>query len=209
MVSSAPLVVYDPTRANVLAHEQVNEWVMREFTVLPMSFGTLFRTEEDLVALLRSTCDTLRDVLAKMEGKVEFGLKASWDRAQVLREIEQEDPEIGRLRSRGAGAAYLSQIEIGRQVEALLARRAGAFIQDIHALLHDAVVASHAGETIGESMIMNAAFLIERNCEAEFLQRVEQIDAKYGGRLAFQVSGPWPPYNFVHIRLQLQPGREG
>src|ERR671939_326326 len=51
VVSNTPLVVYDPTRDNVFAHEQVNEAVMREFTVLPMAFGALFRTEEDIVEL--------------------------------------------------------------------------------------------------------------------------------------------------------------
>ena len=33
-----------PTRDNVLAHQRVNETVMREHTVLPMSFGTMFKT---------------------------------------------------------------------------------------------------------------------------------------------------------------------
>jgi len=80
VVSNTPLVVYDPTRENVFAHEQVNETVMREFTVLPMAFGALFRTEEDIVELIRGTYDALRDVLSKMEGKVEFGLKVNWDR---------------------------------------------------------------------------------------------------------------------------------
>ena len=35
---------FDATRENVLAHEQVNEAVMREHTVIPMSFGTVFKT---------------------------------------------------------------------------------------------------------------------------------------------------------------------
>src|ERR1044072_6351110 len=52
VVSHTPLVVYDPTRENVFAHEQVNETVMREFTVLPMAFGALFRTEDDIVELI-------------------------------------------------------------------------------------------------------------------------------------------------------------
>ena len=64
VVSNTPLVVYDPTRENVFTHEQVNETVMREFTVLPMAFGALFRTEEDIVELIRGTYDALRDVLS-------------------------------------------------------------------------------------------------------------------------------------------------
>src|SRR3712207_1294909 len=37
VVSDTPLIVYDPTRDNVLAHEQVNETVLRQFTVLPLA----------------------------------------------------------------------------------------------------------------------------------------------------------------------------
>src|SRR3982751_5371822 len=48
IVSDTPLVIYDPTREHVLAHEFVNETVMREFTVIPMSFGTVFRSEDDV-----------------------------------------------------------------------------------------------------------------------------------------------------------------
>jgi hypothetical protein len=41
----------------VLAHERVNETVMRDHTVIPMSFGTIFKTRDDIVELLRSAYD--------------------------------------------------------------------------------------------------------------------------------------------------------
>src|SRR2546429_3804442 len=48
VVSRTPLVVYDPTRENVLAHEHVNEVIIEEgFTPVPMSFGTLFKTRSE------------------------------------------------------------------------------------------------------------------------------------------------------------------
>src|SRR5205085_8245244 len=62
VVSDTPIVIYDPTRENVLAHEFVNETVMREFTVIPMSFGTVFRSEDDVTELLRSTHQAFSDV---------------------------------------------------------------------------------------------------------------------------------------------------
>ena len=70
---------------------------MREFTVLPMAFGALFRTQQE-----SSNCcaehDALRDVFAKMEGKVEFGLKVNWDRDKVTTELEKENEEIRNLK---------------------------------------------------------------------------------------------------------------
>src|SRR5258708_39956048 len=88
VVSRAALIVYDPTRENALTHEHVQEVVMNEhgFTPVPMSFGTLFKTENDTVEFLKDTYDALRDVLQKMKDKLEFGLKVNWDRDEVRHE---------------------------------------------------------------------------------------------------------------------------
>src|SRR5919201_1974860 len=67
VVSDIPLAPLDSTRENVLAHERVNETVMRDHTVIPMSFGTIFKTREDIVELLRSAAEACGDVLSKMQ----------------------------------------------------------------------------------------------------------------------------------------------
>src|SRR5256714_12592759 len=210
VVSNTPLMVYDPTRENVFAHEQVNETVMREFTVLPMAFGALFRTEEDIVELIRGTYDALRDVLAKMEGKVEFGLKVNWDRDRVIAELEQQNEEIRRLKeqitSRTTGSTYFARMQLGRLIENALSDQADAYIRDVYSVLRDTAVASRANKPIGDKMIMNAAFLIERDREAEFDSKVNELAAKYDGTCAFKYTCPSPPYNFVHIRLKLERG---
>src|SRR5438093_13198078 len=98
VVSRTPLVVYDPTRENVLTHEHVNEVIIEVgFTPVPMSFGTLFKTEKDIVEFLEDTYDALRDVLVKMKDKLEFGLRVNWTREEVLAEIERDDEGIRRL----------------------------------------------------------------------------------------------------------------
>src|SRR5687767_14415616 len=121
VVSNCPLQVFDPTRENALAHEHVNEVVMKDFTVLPMSFGTVFRTEDDIKAFLRGTYEALSDVLQKMEGKIEFGLKVNWDKDQVIREIEEENEEIRRLKeeivSNTSTSTYFSRMQLGRSEE--------------------------------------------------------------------------------------------
>ncbi len=210
VVSNTPLVVYDPTRENVFAHEQVNETVMREFTVLPMAFGALFRTEEDIIELIRGTYDALRDVLAKMEGKVEFGLKVNWDRDRVIAELEQQNEEIRHLKEqitqRTTGSTYFARMQLGRLVETALSDQADAYIREVYSVLRDTAVASRANKPIGDKMIMNAAFLIERSDEAEFDRHVNELAAKYEGKCSFKYTGPWPPYNFVHIRLKLERG---
>src|SRR5690242_5702986 len=121
VVSDTPIVIYDPTRENVLAHEFVNETVMKEHTVIPMSFGTVFRSEDDVTELLRSTYQAFSDVLEKMQDKIEFGLKVLWDREKVIANIERENDEIRRLRDEisrhTASSTYFARMQLGRLIE--------------------------------------------------------------------------------------------
>ncbi|HWC77535.1 MAG TPA: GvpL/GvpF family gas vesicle protein, partial [Blastocatellia bacterium] len=87
-----------------------------------------------------------------------------------------------------------------------LVEQSDFYVREVYSVLRDAAVASRANKPIGDKMIMNAAFLVERDREAEFDQKVKEIAARYEGKLSFKYSGPWPPYNFVHIRLKLERG---
>jgi hypothetical protein len=211
VVSETPMEVHDPTRENVLAHERVNEAVMKNHTVIPMSFGTVFKTREDIVELVRSAYDAFRDVLAKMQDKLEFGLKVLWDRDVIVREIENEDEDVRRLKkeiSSQTGSTYFARMQYGRLVDAALQGRSERYVADIFEQLRDVSVAARANKPIGDKMIMNAAFLVARDREAAFDAKVKQIGARYS-QLTFKYTGPWPPYNFVNIRLKLERADKG
>ncbi len=206
VVSDAPLEVLDSTRAHVLAHERVNETVMREHTVIPMSFGTIFKTREDIVELLRSAAEAFGDVLDKMQNKLEFGLKILRDRQQAIREVEVDDEDISRLKqeiSGQKGATYFARMQYGRLVDAALESRSERYVAQILDELRDVSVASRINKPIGDTMIMNAAFLISRDRESAFDARVKSIASRFD-TLTFKYTGPWPPYNFVNIRLKLE-----
>ncbi len=206
VVSNTPMVVQDPTRDNVLAHQRVNETVMQQHTVIPMSFGTVFKTDDDIIELLRSAYDAFVDVLNKMQDKFEFGLKVLWDRDQIIREIEEEDEDIRRLKgeiSSQKGSTYFARMQYGRLIDVALQARSERYVAEIFHGLRDVSVASRSNKPIGDRMIMNAAFLVAREAEAAFDARVKEIGLRYD-KLTFKYTGPWPPYNFVNIRLKLE-----
>jgi hypothetical protein len=210
VVSDTPLEVYDPTRENVLAHERVNEAVMHDFTVIPMSFSTVFKTADDIVELLRSAYDAFRDVLVKMQDKLEFGLKVLWEPETVIREIEKDDENLRLLRqeiSYQKGSTYFARMQYGRLVDSLLQERSEKLVEEILGDLSKVAVASRTNKPIGDKMILNAAFLVARDREADFDAMVKEIDARYEN-LIFKYTGPWPPYNFVNIRLKLERASE-
>ena len=208
VVSDTPIRIYDPTRENVLAHELVNETVMREHTVIPMSFGTIFRTKDDIVELLKSTYRAFDDVLEKMRDKIEFGLKVLWDREKVIERLEHDNEQLRRLKEEITGNAqastYFARMQLGRLIESELEDAANGYVVDIHESLKPVAVASRSNKPIGDRMIMNAAYLVDRSKEGEFDEAVKSLSRKYEDLLSFKYTGPWPPYNFVNIKLRLE-----
>lgn len=210
VVSDTPLEVYDPTRENVLAHERVNEAVMRDYTVIPMSFSTVFKTSEDIVELLRTAYDAFHDVLVKMQDKLEFGLKVLWEPEVIIREIEKEDESLRLLRqeiSQQKGSTYFARMQYGRLVDSLLQERSEHLVSEIMETLGSVSVATRTNKPIGDKMILNGAFLVARDREPHFDAKVKEIDARFEN-LILKYTGPWPPYNFVNIRLKLERASE-
>jgi len=210
VVSKTSVFIFDPTRENALAHEHVIESVMKQYTIIPMSFGTVFRTDDDIREVLKSIYPSLKDVLKQMEGKVEFGLKVTWERDQVIDELKHEDEEIHRFHSeitrKHLQSTYLARMQLGRMIDRALQERSAQYVREIYEALRNTSVASRDNKPIGDKMIMNAAFLIEREREEEFDAAVNRVARKFGNRLNFKYTGPWPPYNFVNIRLKLERG---
>jgi len=208
VVSDTHIRIYDPTRQNVLAHERVNERVMETHTVIPMSFGTIFRTEDDIVELLRSTETAFTDVMNKIKDKIELGLKVLWDRDKVVAKLEMEDEEIGKLReqieSDTKNSTYFARVQLGRLIESGLEEKAGEFVTHVYETLKPVSVASRSNKPFGEHMIMNAAFLVKRDRRPAFDESVKLMSSEYDGLLSFRSNGPWPPYNFVNIKLKLE-----
>jgi gas vesicle protein GvpL/GvpF len=76
-------------------------------------------------------------------------------------------------------------------------------VPEILRQLGDVSLASRLNAPFGTGMVMNAAFLVQRSGAAGFDHGVREISQRYPD-LMFKRSGPWPPYNFVRIRLQLE-----
>jgi hypothetical protein len=52
--------------------------------------------------------------------------------------------------------------------------------------------------------ISHFQFRLERDKTKAFGDQISEIAKKYENKLSFLYTGPWPPYNFVNIRLKLE-----
>ena len=193
---------YEVTRANVLAHQRVMEEAMERWTILPVRFDTIADSREHIAEkLLIPRSRELRELLEVMAGKVELGLKALWtDMPAVFAGIVEENPEIAAARNRKDGRnAQANAFRVGEMVKHALDRKrdreAGRILERFDGLWSERKVNS----VFGDSMVLNAAFLVESRCETEFDQRVEALAGECSGQMRLKYVGPIPPCNFVEI----------
>jgi hypothetical protein len=143
-----------------------------------------------------------------MAGKLEFGLKVTWDRDRIMEELQHEHHEIHRFHEelirKHLQSTYFARMHLGRMIDKALADLATNYVREIYDGLRSVSLASRDSKPIGDKMIMNAAFLVLKARESDFDAAVERMARKFDNRLIFKSTGPWPPYNFVNIRLRLE-----
>jgi hypothetical protein len=64
-----------PSRASLLAHEFVTAAAMRRHTVVPVAYGTVFRSDADVRQLLLDVGPTVEGVLSAVADRVQVGVK--------------------------------------------------------------------------------------------------------------------------------------
>ncbi|MEW6275027.1 MAG: GvpL/GvpF family gas vesicle protein [Bacillota bacterium] len=206
-VSNTPATYLEPAREHVLAHQKVTSAIMQKYTVLPVSFGTICKTEEELSKLLREIYPEAKKNLDRIKDKIEVGLKIFWNKETFLQEIGEADPNINRLKKEIAAAKekgidpYVLIIQLGQLVEEQVQRKRQSYLHLIYKPLLVHAAEARLNDPITEKMVLNAAFLINKDREAEFDQAVNNLYERFKNRLVFKYTGPWPPYNFVDIKI--------
>ncbi|NTU78730.1 MAG: GvpL/GvpF family gas vesicle protein [Chloroflexales bacterium] len=204
VVSDSPVIEYDNSRRNMLAHTAVLEEVMHEHTILPVRFGMVAPSVQAVrEQMLRRRYNELDQLLCKMEGKVELGIKAFWYEDSIYKEIVAASPAIQQLRDalvgRSTDQTYYERIKLGELVETAMKARREEDAARIMDALRPLAVETRVNPTITERMVLNAALLVERVREPEVDQAVQRLDAELGQRLIFKYVGSAPPYNFVNL----------
>src|SRR5947209_5641654 len=91
------------TKDNVFAHERVVGQVLAQATPLPFRFGSLIAGPE-LEKYLGGQEASLREMLERVRGCVEMGIKIMWDPAAIKSQIESEPSSSLHA---GKGTAFL------------------------------------------------------------------------------------------------------
>lgn len=206
VVSDSPIIKYSASRENFLNHEKPIEYVMKKHSnLLPVRFATIAEDEAKVKKILEKEYDKFKDLLNKIEGKKELGLKAIFEEI-IYSDILKKYDDIRAIKERIANLpvekTYYQRIEIGRIVESALEKEKEICKNEILNILSSLAVEVKTNNTYGERMILNSAFLVERAKEAEFDKRLEELTDKYKDKIKFKYIGTIPPFNFVNLVIE-------
>jgi hypothetical protein len=180
-----------------MEHEAVVEHFLTAPAVLPMQLFTLFTSDERAVSHVAGDRRRIARILARIERKVEWGLRLTWDE-KAARE------SVGRAHRRSAsGTAFLSRkrdlLNLSRA--RLTAARADAN-RLYRAMAREATDARRRTATEraapGSRLLLDAAFLVPTSKGSAFRAALRRNTKRLGrSDLVVSLTGPWPPYNFI------------
>lgn len=186
-------------REALTAHSDVLEAALAAGTVLPMRFGVIMEGDESVrTRLLAPHRDALLAQLARLEGRVELSLRATYEEAPLLREILATEPQIRALHAANRGG-YLEQVRLGEAIAAAVQERRRRDTDEILSLLAPLAEDYQLAEPRHERMALSASFLIARDGMAAFDAAVDDVGRRQRHRMRLRYTGPLPPHSFVAL----------
>ena len=212
VVSSTPVTSYDRFDQSLVAselktHQLILESIMHDHTVIPLSFGVIAKSENNVKQLLETAYVDFKDMLQEIDNKIELNVQATCYEAGILNEIVSKSDTVKRLRQELFSASVENtdrlKLEVGKAVASAFDELKGEYTNDILNTLKEISVNSCPGKLADVNMIVNESFLVDRSLEAIFDRNIDQLAENYEDRLKFRYIGPMPPYSFVSLKASV------
>lgn len=187
------------------AHEAVLDATLAQGTIVPLRMCTIFEDERGVGEMLERRRASLVEALDTLDGRLEWAVKVLVDGDRLLDAARARHGDRGSDAAAGAGGAYLQRRRDERGTRDEASRLASEIAQQIHARLQDWALDARTAPAQNRElsgyegeMVLNASYLVERERFEELRGIVAELEEHHrdlGARL--ELSGPWPPYNFV------------
>jgi hypothetical protein len=208
VVSDHPLTRFTVNPENILAHQKVIEEVMKEFSsVLPLRFGTIAATPDEIRNLLNRRYSEFVELLKVFDNKVEVNVKCVWkNMASVYKEIDEKNETLKKLRREleietEQHKKNEKMIEAGKLVEIALKAKKEHEAEEILMAFRKSVFEYKQNKTTGDAMFFNTAFLINSGREKEIDNIIADLDKKYQDHIDFSYTSPLPIFNFIDLKI--------
>ncbi len=206
IVSECPLDNVRAERKHIAAAQRVLSGVNAEFDLLPMTFGTVTKSEEDLRRFLNDNYEGLSSQMERVSGSVEMALRLSLDVPDPIAYLVARSPALKAARDRTFRArhktSYDDRIRLGQQVDQAFTHYRESLTAQVLAAIGDSCSESIKLPIRDEKQIANLAILVPRAGLETFGAAINTAAAQMDCDVVFNLSGPWPPHNFVQLNVE-------
>lgn len=196
-----------PERRHLAAHQEVLKKLMAETTPLPMSFGIIAEGPKAIKKILSIHQGSFLDRLKHVAGRVEMGLRVTWDVPNIFEYFVLSHEELRGARDRYLGShrepSQEDKIEVGRMFDRILNEDRDAYAEQVEEVLMECCVEIKRNSPRNEREVINLACLVERNGLEAFEKGIFEAARLFDNNFAFDYNGPWAPHNFVDVVLNL------
>ena len=196
-----------PQRANLAAHNNLLRSLVEHQGVIPCAFGMVASSEEQLQDVLRANRDKLLGLLTRLRGKVEMSLSVYWNTSNIFEFFVGTNQELKQMRDRvfrsGREPSLEERLELGKTFEAQLQQCRERHTQQVIDTLSPYCADIRAVDPGSEQMIMKLVCLVPKDQEGRFEQGIQEAARRFDDHYNFKYSGPWAPFDFVDITLDL------
>lgn len=191
-----------------LAYEKIVEEIMSRWNLLPMRFGTLVKNDGEVIGLLQKYYDGFVSNLARVKGKLEYGLKVLWTAEKHILEKsvinEKKNSNVfDQLRGNSPSRKYLTEKFKEYRLEKALLKKAERIIENIHKPLQELSFLSKSRKIPSEKIFFDATYLVEKEKKDAFIERFKKLNETHRD-VKCLLTGPWPPYNFIEQLSEVQ-----
>ena len=196
-----------PNRRNISAHQKVLKSLTADITVLPMRFGVLARNASAIERLLAVNMESINEHFERLNGRVEMGLRVSWDVTNIYEHFVTLHPILAAGRDKiwdqhsGIRARREEKIQLGNMYEALRTADRQDAAEKVKDILFDYCNDIVENSVKREKDVINLACLIERSKLDEFVRGVFEASKAFDNSYIFDYTGPWAPHNFIELDL--------
>jgi len=211
VVSDSPFIQLDSLPKETLllhlaVYQAVIERVMRNHYIIPMKFGTAVQGEEEIKRILKKGYGHIKTSIMAMEDKIELDVVAMWSNLDAVLKAIGEEEEVKKLKeeaeSKPPDQRLEAGINLGKMVKASINRKREKYAFEMLDVLKKESKNQRTHDVMDDSMIMNVAFLINKDNKETFESKVDQLDEKYQDGINFRIVGPLPPYSFCTLEMK-------
>ncbi len=199
-----------PRRRELKSHQQTLATVFDlagDAGCLPFAFGTIVSDLAELEALLSESATSIRAQLDRVAGCVELGLRLRWDVEDVARYFVATRPALAaRADAAFAGGRSPSQeegIALGQLFDQLRTQARDDAFAVLEGGLRGVLRDLRRNPARTEDEVCSLSLLVPRTALASWDGVLAHVAAAFDDDHIVDVSGPFPPFSFVDLDLDL------